>query len=215
MVHFELAKYHEVCRFSENGTYDKSAALFHLMSAADCGIISAMVNIARIYCGLPHDIISEVTKEDSPAEDEEEAKQIGLEYMERAAHAGDRYSMVYLAHAYDTGQNLVDPTSERSISKPLYWLEEIQDYDMMCANDGNGEDGEWGAEPPYMLLARQADIWLNCDDDQKVRKDPNKAGELYNLAAESAMGCMKGKLANMYYMLEEEAICQVEDEDEN
>ena len=45
---------------------------------------------------------------------------VGLDYMERAANAGDRASMVYLANAYDTGQNLVDPTNDRSISKALY-----------------------------------------------------------------------------------------------
>ena len=32
-VHLALAKYHEVCRFSEDGNYDKDAALFHLRAA--------------------------------------------------------------------------------------------------------------------------------------------------------------------------------------
>ena len=39
-----------------------------------------------------------------------------------------------------------------------------------------------------------------------------KAAELYNLAAESAMSCMKGKLANKYYMLAEEAYGQCEND---
>ena len=46
-----------------------------------------------------------------------------------------------------------------------------------------------------------------------ICQDPTKAGDLYNLAAESAMACMKGKLANKYYMLAEEAYSLLEDED--
>ncbi len=38
-VHLDLARYHELCRFTEDGTYDKGAALFHLRCAADCGVI--------------------------------------------------------------------------------------------------------------------------------------------------------------------------------
>ena len=38
-VHLDLARYHELCRFTEDGTYDKEAALFHLCCAADCGVI--------------------------------------------------------------------------------------------------------------------------------------------------------------------------------
>ena len=131
--------------------------------------------------------------------------------MERAANAGDRASMVYLAHAYDTGQNLVDPITDRSIAKALYWLEEIQELDSMWTDAGNGEDGEWGTVPSYQILARQAEIWLIGYEDENIGKDPMKAGELYNIAAESAMSCMKGKLATKYYMLAEEAFGQIEE----
>ena len=41
----------------------------------------------------------------------------GLDYMERAAHAGERFAMVYVARAYDTGHNLVHPAEDRSISR--------------------------------------------------------------------------------------------------
>ena len=67
------------------------------------------------------------------------------------------------------------------------------------------------ADPPYVILARQAEIRL-MDDVAGMDKDANMAGDLYNLAAESAMTCMKGKLANKYYMLAEEAYSQVEEE---
>ena len=32
-VHLALAKYHEVCRFTDDGCYDKEAARFHLKAA--------------------------------------------------------------------------------------------------------------------------------------------------------------------------------------
>ena len=38
------------------------------------------------------------------------------------------------------------------------------------------------------------------------------AGDLYNEAAEGAMAAMKGRLANKYYALAEEAYAQVEEE---
>ena len=60
------------------------------------------------------------------------------------------------------------------------------------------------------ILARLAEIWLTGYEEENIRKDPLKAGEFYNLAAESAMSCMKGKLANRYYMLAEEAYSQCE-----
>ncbi len=50
-VHLDLAKYHELRRFTDDGTYDKAAALFHLRCAADCGVIAAATAYARIYLG--------------------------------------------------------------------------------------------------------------------------------------------------------------------
>ena len=51
-VHLELAKYHEFGRFSNGDDfYDREAALFHLKAAAECGIVVAIVALARIYCG--------------------------------------------------------------------------------------------------------------------------------------------------------------------
>ena len=49
----------------------------------------------------------------------------GLDYMQRAANAGERSAMVYLAKAFDTGYNLAKP-DDQSIAKALYWYEEIQ-----------------------------------------------------------------------------------------
>lgn len=43
-VHLQLAKYHEACRFTDDGVYDKDAAFFHLKAAADCNVVVALVN---------------------------------------------------------------------------------------------------------------------------------------------------------------------------
>jgi len=201
MVHLELAKYHELCRFTDDGRYDKSAALFHLKAAADCGVVEAIVNVARIYAGIPRDILSEVSAEDEIKNDDDTrtAAAKGLDYMERAAHAGERSAMVYMARAYDQG-GVADHNKQRA----LYWYEEIQDYDDRVAEEGG--EGEWGmADPPYVILARQAEILL--DDDA------NRAGDLYSKAAESAMACMKGKLSNQYFMKAEEAYALVDEEE--
>lgn len=45
-------------------------------------------------------------------------------------------------------------------------------------------------------------------------KDPQRSGDLYSEAAEAAMNAMKGKLANKFYMLAEEAWGEVPEEEE-
>lgn len=195
-VHLYLAKYHELCRFTEDGTYDKEAALFHLRAAADCGIITAIVSLARMYCGMPHDILSEVSIDEEPLTKAEKEKR-GLEYMEMAAEANDRAAMVFVARSYDLGTNGTGQDQNRS----LYWYETIVAYD---EDGGDMETIDWGLDdPPYLLLARLAEMWMS--GDLKQGSDPQKAGNLYTQSAEVAMSCQKGKLANKYYMLAEEA----------
>lgn len=199
----DLAKYHEICRFTEDGTYDKVAALFHLRCAAECGLVAAITALAKMYCGLPHDDV--LTEVEPPEEDEEEKKKIGFYYMEEAAKAGDRSSMVFVARAYDSGLNLVD-ASKKSAKAAIDWYEKICEVDAL-----EGDSSIWGMDDaPYMLMARQAEIWLAGDED--LPKDPNRSGDLYNEAAESAMNSMKGKLANKYYMKAEEAYAECEEE---
>ena len=60
------------------------------------------------------------------------------------------------------------------------------------ADKGCMESERAGAERSYVLIARQAEILLMEDGPNF---DPNRAGELYNEAAEAAMEEMKGKLA--------------------
>ena len=65
------------------------------------------------------------------------------------------------------------------------------------------------ANPDYIITARLAEMFRS--GGHRLEKDPNKAGELYTQSAEVAMEMMKGKLANKYYMLAEEAWSEVGD----
>ena len=52
--------------------------------------------------------------------------------------------------------------------RALYWYEEIQDYDECAAEEG--AEPEWGmSDPPYIILARQAEIRL-MEDIQGMSK---------------------------------------------
>ena len=68
------------------------------------------------------------------------------------------------------------------------------------------------ANPDYIIIARLAEMYRS--GGHQLKKDPNRAGEMYSQAAEVAMAAMKGKLANRYYMLAEEAWAEVEEEEE-
>ncbi|XP_040571934.1 eukaryotic elongation factor 2 kinase isoform X2 [Lepeophtheirus salmonis] len=200
-VHLDLALYHEVCRFVKDETvseYDKPTALFHLRAAADCGVLPAIISYARLHLGLPHDILTDTWSE---IKDEKEKNQIGFLYMQKAALFGDRSAQLLIAHAYDYGQFDCDVNKVAAV----HWYEHIEEQD---SNDE--ETIDWGVDdPPYMILARLAEIWREGFENNKA--DPNKSGELFTSAAESAMTCMKGKLANKYYMLAEEAWGEVEE----
>ena len=59
--------------------------------------------------------------------------------------------------------------------------------------------------------------WLRCityrSGGHGLESDCQKAGDLYTQAADAAMAAMKGKMANKFYMLAEEAWAEVPDED--
>lgn len=60
-IHLEMCKYHEVGRFvhNESEPFDQNAAFYHLQLAANLGLTDALVNCAKIYMQLPHDILPE------------------------------------------------------------------------------------------------------------------------------------------------------------
>jgi elongation factor 2 kinase len=63
-IHLEMCKLHETGRFvvikndCDQIEFDTEAALFHLKQAGRLGIKDALLNLAKIYLGLPHDILS-------------------------------------------------------------------------------------------------------------------------------------------------------------
>lgn len=82
------------------------------------------------------------------------------------------------------------------------WLRAVEWYGkVLSASDT--EETQSCVDPEYTILARMAEMYLT--GGFQLDKDPQKAGDLYTEAAESAMSAMKGKLSNKYYMLAEEA----------
>ena len=64
-------------------------------------------------------------------------------------------------------------------------------------------------DPVYLLQAREAEMVL--EGAHGLERNPQQAGDLYTEAADNAMAAMKGRLANKYYMLAEEAWGEVEE----
>ena len=100
-------------------------------------------------------------------------------------------------------------------SEAIRWYQRA----LECTNHPEECDGDsvFGSEiapadPDHAILGRMAELYRSggCG----LEKDPQKAGELYSEAAEAAMNAMKGKLANKFYMLAEEAWAEVPEEDE-
>jgi len=204
VVHCEMAKYHHLGRFCEReDDRDLESAMFHLTQAANCGVLEAIVAMAHIYLQMPNDILPDVKVE--PSEDNTND---GVEYMEMAAEAGDRASMIQLARAYDSGLNL-GTNRERSWTEALHWYESAV---TMAAEDESGEYNATMDNPNHQLIARQAEMFRY--GGYNMIKDPQRAGELYNEAAEEAMAAMKGRLANKYYMLAEECYGEMDEEDD-
>ena len=77
-LHLDLAKYHEMQRFTEaeKEGYDKEAALYHLKHAADCGNLEGIITMSRIALHLPHDVLTDLEMEESV-----ENTDLGLDYM--------------------------------------------------------------------------------------------------------------------------------------
>ncbi|KAG1662695.1 Eukaryotic elongation factor 2 kinase [Nymphon striatum] len=201
-IHLDLAKYHEMCRFTaeDDVTYDKNAALFHLEQSSKCGILEAIVTLSKIYTQMAHDILVEVELPESKSNFNK-----GVELTLLAAQAGDRSSMLTMAKAFDTGLNLGTELL-KSWDKAVCW------YDKAVKMVDVDESGEYDGcidDPTYQILARQAEMFLTAGNG--LDKDPEKSGELFTAAADAAMAAMKGRLANKYYAQAEEAWAQMEE----
>ncbi|XP_066131992.1 eukaryotic elongation factor 2 kinase isoform X1 [Saccopteryx bilineata] len=200
-VHLAMVRYHEGGRFCEKDEeWDRESAVFHLEHAAGLGELEAIVGLGLMYSQLPHHILADVSLKGT-----DENKTKGFDYLLKAAEAGDRQSMILVARAFDTGQNL-SPDRSRDWPEALHWYHTA--LETTDCDEGGQYDGMQD-EPRYALLAREAEMLLagGCGLD----KDAQRAGDLYTQAAEVAMEAMKGRLANQYYQKAEAAWAQMEE----
>lgn len=82
------------------------------------------------------------------------------------------------------------------------WCEAVQWYCKVLREGTKIEESPFD-EPHYTIQARVAQMY--SIGGHNLEKDPQRAGDLYTEAAESAMTAMKGKLSSKYYILAEEA----------
>lgn len=199
-IHHEMARYHEIGRFScEEGEVDWDSALYHEEHAAQLGVLEAINTMARLYLGLQRDLFANCVVQKIP-----NMEDTGLDFMVQAADAGDRNAMIYMARAFDSGDNL---GSKRSKS----WEDAVHYYQRAAEMNDHDEGGEFDStmeDPVHLLLARQAEMYR--EGGHGLEKDLQKAGDLFNEAAEAATEAMKGRLANKYFMFAEECFGELE-----
>ncbi|XP_055874771.1 eukaryotic elongation factor 2 kinase-like [Biomphalaria glabrata] len=200
-IHHEMAKYHEIGRFSlQEDVIDWESALYHEEHAAQLGVLEAIITMAKLYLGLQRDMFVNCTVQQS-----QQMVDLGIDYMVQAAEAGERNAMIFMARAFETGENL---GTKRSIS----WEDAVHYYQLAIERNDHDEGGEFDstmADPVHQLLAQQAEMYRS--GGHGLDKDPQKAGDLYNEAAEAATAAMKGRLANKYFMLAEECYGEMEE----
>uniref|UniRef100_A0A3P8W1P8 Eukaryotic elongation factor 2 kinase n=1 Tax=Cynoglossus semilaevis TaxID=244447 RepID=A0A3P8W1P8_CYNSE len=204
-VHLAMVRYHEAGRFCEKEEqWDHDSAMFHLERAALCGELEAIITLGLCCLQLPHHILPDMDLEDNAGN-----RMKGFKFLLQAAEAGDRSSMIIVARAYDTGDNL-------SADRSQDWQEAVHWYESAVTMTDYDEGGEFDGvhdEPGYLLMARQAEMFQV--GGYNLKADPQKAGDLFTEAADAAMAAMKGRLANQYYMKAEEAWALMEEgEDE-
>ena len=62
-IHWEMGKYHEVGRFSEDLSPDMESALYHLKKAASGGVTDALYTLAHMHLQQQHDDFKELSVE--------------------------------------------------------------------------------------------------------------------------------------------------------
>ena len=91
------------------------------------------------------------------------------------------------------------------------WIEAAKWYNKALETSPDADDTSCQAtSPDYIITARLAEMYRS--GGHRLERDSNRSGELYTQAAEAAMSAMKGKLANKYYTLTEEAWAELEDQ---
>jgi elongation factor 2 kinase len=98
------------------------------------------------------------------------------------------------------------PSRSQDWREAVKWYFKVLENGHTTATDPSSSPFD---EPNYTILAKIAQKY--AEGGYNLEKDPQKAGDLYTEAAESAMSAMKGKLSSKYYMLAEEAWGEVDD----
>uniref|UniRef100_A0A915C9A2 Alpha-type protein kinase domain-containing protein n=1 Tax=Parascaris univalens TaxID=6257 RepID=A0A915C9A2_PARUN len=218
-IHVDLARYHELGRFlpksvsaskdinfmstdeddhsNREGSfvYDKQAALYHLDMARRCGIVEAIITIAEIAYGLPHELLKDITDADYWGYDDPE--ELGMELMETAAEMGDRTAMLLVAESYETGRRL-------GRSRSPYWPKAVNWYSRAADFSEDSEDGTEGfiSKPKYEIVQKIAE--MHREGGCGLEQDFAKAYELFTEAAKLAAEAMRGKVANKLYEMAEQ-----------
>lgn len=127
--------------------------------------------------------------------------------MFQSAEKGDKYSMYFVAKSFDTGISL-------SKNKQINWLKSLEYYQRVINKSSNDDEilePSIDCDPSYIILARMAE--MNLSGGNGLDKDPSEAASLFTEAAEKAMLFGKGRLANKYYQMSEEASALADEED--
>lgn len=197
-VHLEFAKCNEIGRFTNNEA-QMDCAMFHLEQAAACGDLQALITMAEVYLQLPHDILDSATVQES-----EEATNRGVEYMLQAATLGERQAMVYMAKAYESGEGLGSKRVRNWVESAKWYQNAIDIVD----EDENPQNTLF-TDPNYILYAAQARLYQR--GGYELDRDAQTAGDMFSAAGDLALTAMKGKLANKYYALAEEAWAELDE----
>jgi elongation factor 2 kinase len=109
------------------------------------------------------------------------------------------------------------PHRTRDYSEAVRWYQKALECSATDSCSDDGGDSVFGSEvapadPDHTILSRMAELYRS--GGLGLEKDPQRSGDLYTEAAEAAMNAMKGKLANKFYMLAEEAWAEMPEEEE-
>ncbi|MFH4980079.1 hypothetical protein AB6A40_006788 [Gnathostoma spinigerum] len=223
-IHLDLARYHELGRFSDHEMsssdkriisstneavslqdktsvkelkYDRKSALFHLDVARRCGVLEAILTMAEMAYNMPHDLLKDVEIRDWWDVNDSNVEEFGLDLMETAADMGNRFAMLFIAEAYETGLHL-GPTRSPSWPRSVEW------YTRVATQPEAEVDGLDGSliPPRYEILKKMAEMYRQggCG----LCQDFHRAYELFTEAAEAAMTDMHGKIASKLYELAEQ-----------
>lgn len=112
---------------------------------------------------------------------------------------------------------LLTPYRTQDYSEAVRWYQRALECSTTDSCNDNDGDSVFGSEvapadPDHSILSRMAEMYRSGGPG--LEKDPQRSGDLYTEAAEAAMNAMKGKLANKFYMLAEEAWAEVPEDEE-